>query len=130
MRNVPKKRESLQKFALINLQESIGELKLKDFRSTLREIMGDEKDWPTRISKVLPDAHRVNLEEKILAVYEVEDTHFLTEDKILDYAELMDILWSEYGWDMNLITVDRYGRVQGKVNLDPSAYGSRFGVAS
>ncbi|MAC54890.1 MAG: hypothetical protein CME31_20315 [Gimesia sp.] len=72
------------------------------------ELMG-------RFTRV-PDAYRICEWCKTIFMYEVEDSHKITTDKMAAYADFWFQLDSDY-WRLVVYSVDRYGNIQANINL-------------
>lgn len=76
-------------------------------------------DGPVPEMRFLPDAYRIDRENETIILYEVEDTHPLPVHKLHELA----MFWfdwdceGEHDWLPKLVTVDRYGRETGEVDL-------------
>jgi len=66
--------------------------------------------------KRVPDAHMIDLIEKDVFLFEIEDTSKLTESKLRDYSNLWFSFDSEM-WGLYLYTTDRYGKNVTEINL-------------
>ena len=106
-------------------RQSSGDLR---FRKTLSAALWEEhKGWtsPDELEDVkisfmeswreewkpqfIPDLWWIDDENKTIHLYEIEDTHPLTEDKLL----LLHTFWwnmDGISWDVKLVVFDRYGK--------------------
>lgn len=58
--------------------------------------------------RIVPDYFRINGNDQIISIYEIEDSHPLTVEKL---CRLRDIFWllDYVYWEFKLFIVDRYG---------------------
>lgn len=64
----------------------------------------------------VPDAFKVDSENQEVTLFEVEDFHKLSIQKL---SKIVDLWWilDDIGWNLQLIVVDRYATDRKKINL-------------
>lgn len=72
----------------------------------------------------IPDAYRINAEQKAIEIFEVEVSSYLSQNKVA----LLGHLWfawdsEDNGWTPVLYLVDRYGTLR-QINLEDAYYGT------
>lgn len=84
----------------------------------------DIEDARGPLSWVVPDAFKIDAENRVLTVYEVEVTSRLTSKKLASYAAIWWLLdYSE--WTLEVVVVDRYG-VFRKIAMQVYAYATMY----
>lgn len=71
-------------------------------------VLGRAKAELRRTAGVRPDAYSIRKDVRSILILEIEDSHPLSEDKILRIAEFRTEL-DMHGWELVLIVCDRYG---------------------
>jgi hypothetical protein len=73
----------------------------------MADILKNDPDWRARVN-IVPDAFAIDHEGGHVAVFEIVDTHDVTEHKI---ACVNEIGWAldQDGYDIAIIRIDRYG---------------------
>lgn len=84
----------------------------RGFMRTVKSILDDELRGNVEDSKIgiIPDAFRVDGENKVILALEVEVNYKLTKTKLEQYLDLRDALW-ECNWDLHIAIIDRFGNV-------------------
>lgn len=89
-------------------------------RRLMREIRAAvpnyaEEDFKFHLGAI-PDAFLIDRDRKTVVLFEVEDSHPVSEQKMDIYVDLWWVLdWNE--WDLVLVTLDRWGNYLTEFNL-------------
>jgi len=93
------------------------------FPSVLRQIFKDNtpldmvfRQGRNQTLGFIPDAFKVDSENREVTLFEVEDFHKLSIRKLSIIVNLWWIL-DDIGWDLHLIVVDRYATDRKKIDL-------------
>ncbi len=74
------------------------------FRANLERAVGHGLSF-----RLVPDAHRIDEEERTVEVHEVEVTHSMSENKLERYLRLYWAL-DEHDWELRVFVVNRFGQ--------------------
>jgi hypothetical protein len=69
--------------------------------------------------RLIPDAHRIDIDARVVTAYEVEVTFAVNEDKLELYRHWWYMV-DEFHWALRLVIVNRFGQ-QNEVNISPFA---------
>jgi len=97
-----------------------GRVQTDRFVQALRQAIGEDWYKERPHDRIVPDAFLVDEKAKEVVVYEIEDTHRLTPEKldlIIDYLYSVD----EFGWSLRCVVMDRYGGHRQELDLDAFA---------
>jgi hypothetical protein len=100
----------------------------------IERLLASEEDTEEAVEEIKtiqirPDAFRVDEDRHVFVFYEVGVSHPLTEEQEKRYAQLWWVFDSDdYGWDVELVTVDRNGALA-QVDLVRSHYRIVHGFA-
>lgn len=93
------------------------------FRQAVRELWAEladpELDDGPPQMPFLPDAYRIDRESEELILYEVEDSNPISPQKLAALGEFW-FDWDcegQHDWLPRLVTVDRYGRETGEIDM-------------
>jgi hypothetical protein len=95
------------------------------FLAAMRELVAAEDCEDDCIpERMLPDAYRIDRAGGWIDIFEVDDTHPIPAHKLQAYANLWEAWDGEGRSDFmpRLFNVDRYGKVQGEIDLRAIAY--------
>ncbi len=84
----------------------------KDYH--LITAISELKRTPDAVSVLTPDeAEALSLDKiKTVLFCEAEHSNPITEDGLFEYAELFDMLEDDYGFNIALVVIEKYGRYQ------------------
>lgn len=73
--------------------------------------------WTEKKPGFLPDLFEFNEQAMELRIYEIEDTHPLTGDKLFEIADFWFGVDDETQWRVRLFVTDRYGLSEREIDL-------------
>lgn len=83
-----------------------------------------EEQFPPRI---IPDLFEIEAENKVIRLFEIEDTHPLTNEKLEHLIEWWSAL-DGHGIELQLIITDRYGFNIRKIDLAALCFDQKFNL--
>ena len=91
---------------------------IRGFKDAVGKLCGmkarESREW---MPKIVCDGYVIDWNERRIDVFEVEDTHRITDKKLAQYA-MLAVSLEEYEIMMELFVVNRYGHIN-KIELMP-----------
>lgn len=116
------------KLAIVAITHADNRARVKGFREAIRKAFDWDREsgqhdailWHVEDAPVyIPDSYIVDEEERLIRVYEVEDTHALESEKLeyyLSFACSIDADTTD--WEFELVVTDRYGTLDRLIPIE------------
>lgn len=125
-----KNKYSMEKFAKIVLSQIVGEeLKFDKSKKEILDLISSlnpelceeihesydslhkyiEDEYMIKLGGCVPDAYRIDTENRTIEYYEIEDTNKITIEKLAWYFNMSEVLFGTINYKLILYSVNRYG---------------------
>ncbi len=116
------KKPTFSQLIAIKLQQENMQLKIKGFQKFLRSLAEESSDINLYLemieeNRIVPDAWLHDEDNMEIIIYEIEDTHTITRNKLTKLINLWFMLDSEVYYKLRLILTDRYGQNRREIEL-------------
>lgn len=108
---------TLHGLAIESLKSLCPEIRTKKFRKVVRELLTESQAFSCiayfqRSFKYIPDAYFIDRANAEVLIFEIEDTHLLTKDKLAVYLNLWKQFEVSTKWSIRIFVANRYAVIE------------------